>query len=505
MPHENRSENLYFAVTFKTSARLKLKSNDMKKILYSILFAALPALAVAQTRKEIPVGDFHAIESSGIMTIQLDKSDEPGVTVLSSDGKTDAIGAEVINGKLVLTQQGPGDVVVIVSYTALDMISTTGTNVVTINDSLVADKLTIEQGGASTISGKVVTSQLRIDASGSSDVNLSGRTNSLDLTASGASSVYLPELYANDLSVHASSAADVFVRGTQKLTVDAEGAADVQYIGEPIEKNVETTGAATVRKISDTPVEPRIDDIDAGKQKKKFQNDWKDRIEGLGDKKRYSQDLVWMGVDLGVNGYVDKDFNFQPQGPYDFMELNYGRNANVRLNFFEWRFNLAKNIFNLVTGMGFEWYHYSFDRNIRLHEAIDFPGQTFPTPIIGVQDTNHSISRSRLVVQSFCIPILFNLRSRKTDRHKQQFNFSFGVVGSVRIGSNNRVTYSEEGSNVREKTYDDFNLSMFAATAMVRIKYSFFSMYVSYTFTPMFQNDDPGLRPISLGVTLLSF
>src|SRR5690606_22589130 len=44
----------------------------------------------------------------------------------------------------------------------------------------------------------------------------------------------------------------------------------------------------------------------------------------------YWNNFVWMGVDLGVNGFVDKGGRFQPTSPYDFMELNYGKSANVR-------------------------------------------------------------------------------------------------------------------------------------------------------------------------------
>jgi hypothetical protein len=244
-------------------------------------------------------------------------------------------------------------------------------------------------------------------------------------------------------------------------------------------------------------------DNDSSKTKGRFAARPKDMFGGG----RMHQDLVWMGIDLGMDGLMDlsNGVNFQPQGDYQFMEMNYWRNTHVRVNFFEWRFNLVKNVFNIVTGMGWDFQHYAFAQKIKFDEAGDYPGQTFTTPVIGVADTVHSINRSRLAVQYFNIPLFFNLRTKKTAKNKNQFNFTFGVVGGIKTGSSSRIQYTELGYDAEEEKRDDFNLETFTATAMVRIKYSFFSIYASYQFTPMFRGQNPNLYPFSIGVTLLSW
>lgn len=493
----------------------------MKRFLVFLFTAGLfigPGTLFGQQVKELPLRKFTQLQVSGAMEIQIIQGN---TNVLVAEGDEEEIAGIMANvdenGVLSIRDKSNGKggkgTVLKLYCESVEVIRTAGAMHITIQDSLRVPKLMLDFTGATEMDGWVKTDQLLLNTSGASEVRLCGTTHLLKASLSGASELYAGCLEADLVQIRTGGASEAEITVKDSLWVDAMDASDITYNGEPPFTSIKTSGASEVNgsgspygHIAPPPPPDDIAPVDTPnydrRHRRRMQNDWKDRFDRPF---RFRQDLVWMGIDLGVNGYVDKDFNFQPQGDYDFMELNYLRSSNVRLNFFEWRFNIAKNVLNIVTGMGFEWYHYAFNRPIRFAEAVDYPGQVFPTPVIGVADTVHAISRSRLVVQNFCIPLFINLRSKKTDKHRQQFNFSFGVVGAVRIGSNSRVTYTEQGEDVRDKNYDDFNLNLFSATAMVRIKYSFFSMYVSYMFTPMFKNDNPGLRPISIGVTLLSF
>lgn len=483
----------------------------MKRAILSLIAFITITTLNAQNQKEFSLEPFDKIESGGNLTILLEKSTAPGLQVVGLEKTLENFRYEIRNGKLYLgtSEQSSGGLpeLIVVRYISLNEITTSGASEVTIKDSLVAERLKISQSGASTISGKVLATTLDVESSGASDLILTGKVTELSVSGSGASDIMLKEMEVINGLINVSGACDVVVFATNNLTVLSSGASDVQYLGEPAGRNFNATGSSHIWPYGGKDDRESSSDTNTGtgKKKRKFQNDWKSRVNNIGKKGSYSQDLVWVGIDLGVDGFVDQDFNFQPQGAYDFMEQNYGRNTNVRLNVFEWRFNLVKNVFNLVTGLGFEWYHYSFNRPVFFREANDFPGQTFSTPVVGALDSVHAINRSRLVVQTICVPLFLNFRTKKTDKHKRQFNFSMGVIGSIRIGSNSRITYTEDGEDVREKVYDDFNLNLLAATAMVRVKYWFISIYASYTFTPMFKNNDPGLRPFSIGATLLSF
>ncbi len=218
---------------------------------------------------------------------------------------------------------------------------------------------------------------------------------------------------------------------------------------------------------------------------------------------RVHNNLVWTGFETGINGWMTPGFNPQTQGDYAFMELDYGRSWKFAWNVFEVKAPLnKKKTANFVTGAGFEWNNYSFKNKIALRELntdlIDpIPGAPL---LIDAADTNVTYKRSRLQTSWFSIPIMFNFRTVRTTAKKQQFNFTFGVLGSVRMGANQREVFLEEGDRTVNVRRDDFNLNRFRATAMVRMRYSHISIFGSYTFTPMFKNGIQLIYPWSAGI-----
>lgn len=481
---------------------------------YIFFFLALGSFISlnAQNSTEIPVQSTKNLVIKSEIPIHIFKSDTLKVKVTSgkqgmksititpgTDGLTiDAKYAEPSNENI-------GKVIEIFTNN-LENISITGNSSVFIEDELNGRQMNISVHDNSIVSGKITCDHLNITASGSSGVILMGGAGSMNAVASGSSDLKLFEFPVKKLIVTVSGASDAYIDVTDELTAVASGASDIYYKNDPLKINANTSGASEIKKYNgESTDKERTNKKDEynPQNSRRFAASRKDMFGGG----KMHQDLVWMGIDIGIDGLVDltNGFDLQPQGDYNFMEMNYGRNAHIRVNFFEWRFNLVKNVFNIVTGMGMDFQHFAFAQKVRFDEAGDYPGQTFLTPVIGAQDSVHSINRSRLAVQYLNVPLFFNLRTKKTEKHKNQFNFTFGVVGGIKTGSSSRIQYTENGYDAEEEKRDDFNLSTFTATAMVRIKYSFFSIYASYQFTPMFRGQNPNLYPFTLGVTLLSW
>lgn len=485
----------------------------MKTYFLLVVFILGSISLYSQTTTEYPIQSTKMLDIKTELPVYIYKSDSMKIVVKANKNGVKKIDIQPGgNGTTVYVESPAMDnsnmgssIEIYTNY--IENITISGNNYNEIKDEFNAQQMNITLSGNSDFKGLLTTDHLNITAIGSSDVELIGGAGSVDAVISGSSDLHLLDFPVSAMTINSSGASDAYVDVRDKLTVTASGASDVLYKNEPANINSTVTGASEVKKYnSDVTTYNRYyeyNDSTKTKKKGRFVQSFRDMWGGG----KYHQDFVWMGIDLGVDGLVDlsNGFDLQPQGDYNFMEMNYWRNTHVRLNFFEWRFNLVKNTFNIITGMGFDFQNYAFSQKIRLDEPDDYPGQTFTTPVIGVQDSVHSINRSRLAVQYFNVPLLFNLRTKKTAKHTKQFNFTFGVVGGIKTGANSRIIYTENGYDVEEEKRDDFNLEMFTATAMVRIKYSFLSIYASYQFTPMFKGQSPNLYPFSIGVTLFSW
>lgn len=222
---------------------------------------------------------------------------------------------------------------------------------------------------------------------------------------------------------------------------------------------------------------------------------------------RLPSNFVWMGIDVGINGWATPGFKSQIQGDYSFMELDYGRSWKFAWNLFEVKAPLnKKKTATFVTGVGFEWNSYSFKQKIALREANDYgPVNPGDYVFVNAADPTVTYKRTRLQNSWFNIPILFNFRTIRTPEHKQQFNFTFGVVGGVRMGASQREVFIDDGNKARNIRRDDFMLERFRATATLRMRYSYFSVFGTYTFTPMFQKGAPLVYPWSAGIAFHPF
>lgn len=218
--------------------------------------------------------------------------------------------------------------------------------------------------------------------------------------------------------------------------------------------------------------------------------------------------LVWMGVDVGLTGFMSQpDYKPQPQGDYTFMKLNIARSWRVGLNIWEakFRFNKKRTI-NLLTGMGVDWNNYSFEDKIILRETDDF-GPALPgTP--GLSHYNPAatnVLRSRLQSTYFNVPFMVNFRTFRTFKNKKQFNFTLGVVGGLRIASNFRHTFIQDGDRIREVRKDDFLLRRFKLDAEIRMRWYVISLYGRVSLLKAFNDAGPTLFPWSAGIHIQPF
>lgn len=110
-----------------------------------------------------------------------------------------------------------------------------------------AGDTTIGASGASEIDLSGAYQDLSVEASGASNVSLNGSGQNLRAHASGGSTIDLSNLPVVDARVEASGASTVRVQPSGTLDVEASGASNVYYSGNPTLGNISTSGASSIR------------------------------------------------------------------------------------------------------------------------------------------------------------------------------------------------------------------------------------------------------------------
>lgn len=207
----------------------------------------------------------------------------------------------------------------------------------------------------------------------------------------------------------------------------------------------------------------------------------------------------WSGFSMGLSNFVDKDFSLSRNATEEYLDLNTGKSWNMNLNFAQYSINFVNNKFGLVTGLGIEWNYYRFDNDNSVQEN---PTTGIIEPIdLSVTQPSWSIEKSKLSTTYATIPLLLEIHSSSSQSNG--IVFSAGAIGGVKLGSNTKVVYKENGDKNKDKTKDDFNLAPFRYGVHARIGVGDWLIYGTYYFTSIFEKDKgPELYPISVGFAL---
>ena len=207
----------------------------------------------------------------------------------------------------------------------------------------------------------------------------------------------------------------------------------------------------------------------------------------------------WSGFSMGLSNFVDKDFSLSRDAGEMYMDLNTGKSWNMNVNFAQYSLNLVGEKFGLVTGLGLEWNFYRFDNGNSIQENPT-TGEIEIRDLVINQPT-WNIEKSKLTTTYATLPLLLEFHS-SSYQHSGVI-FSAGVIGGLKLGSNTKIVYKENGNKNKDKIKDDFNLAPFRYGVHARIGVGDWMIYGTYYFTPMFEsNKGPELYPLSVGFAL---
>jgi hypothetical protein len=201
-----------------------------------------------------------------------------------------------------------------------------------------------------------------------------------------------------------------------------------------------------------------------------------------------SERANWSSFDFGV-GMI-----FTPDGQRNFSDQPYldfdpARSWTFNLNIFEHYFGIAgknKDNFGIVTGLGFNFSHFGYNRNYTINYNAD--------SINGFVDNSRNYSRNSIRAAYLHAPLLlqFNIKGKENG---DNFHLGLGMVGGVRIGSRLRQKYIENSQefNIKDKRGQYF-FNPFKAEATVRLGYGDFGAFASYNLVPLF--DTQVINPV---------
>ncbi|MGZ3864194.1 MAG: GIN domain-containing protein [Bacteroidia bacterium] len=497
-------------------------SKNKKHFMYKAKIAGalllLSTLTNAQTEQKTALPSFDKINANVSTNIILQKSDAPFISVKTSDSTTTSdIKAEVVDGTLMIRQGKKGETPskITIGYLAINSILGTGAVSIKSNEVISADKLDLEFTGASKCKLDVSVNTLMCNTSGAASVSLNGNCNKLEAIVSGAASLKAENLVAENAHVNISGASTAKINVTNKLEGNASGASTLKYTGSPKEIQLNQSGASNV-KSSDTVISAdangttTVTTTTKGDSVKRYT--FNGRYEIIVHEKR-GEDTTsfsyikrhrfsvrkqnWAGFELFENGYTTYDNNLTLPASDDYMSLNYGmKNLGCNLNLFEKDFRMAKGKVQVVTGLGFSWNLYNLKNKTMLNPDSSYTGYTY--------NTAGSFSKNKLRESFVTVPLLLELNTSKKD--SRNFHIAAGVIGGVKLGSSTKQYYTMLGHEFHDLKHDDYNLFPFKLDATVRVGYGQFTMFATYSLTPLFEyGKGPELYPFTVGIRIVPF
>jgi hypothetical protein len=204
----------------------------------------------------------------------------------------------------------------------------------------------------------------------------------------------------------------------------------------------------------------------------------------------------WAGFEVGLNNYVNSNRSMSLDNSMSYMDLNTSRSWNFNINFMQYGFGLIGDKIGLVTGLGAEWNNYHFDND---NSITKVNGIIAPLDLTSYTD----IRKNRLQTTYLRAPLLLEFQ---IPAGKKRIYLSAGPVAGVKVFSNTKIVYKENGDKQKVKDRDDYNISPLRYGFTARAGYRGLKLFANYYMTPLFEaNKGPEIYPFSVGLTLADF
>lgn len=468
----------------------------------------LPLGLSGQTQQEVrEVPAFSGVSISGVIELTVTQGDAFNVTVEAEEGLLPDIETRVNKDILEISFKGrqrkAGDLKVYVtapvfsSLEAKDAGSVKGTN------TLSSPSVSLLGSGAASFNLDVDTELLTTVLSGASNVILRGRATKHMLSASGACMVKAYELDTEVSNIVATGASSVMASVQSSINIDAGGASNVSYRGEPLNREVKVTGMSNITAVdgdmtTDAKAETDTVVVRVGQREIRVVEGSNIKIKESKERRYRNFRDNWTGLELGINGYLSPDNKIELQEEAELLDLNYGKSIAVNLNLWQQNLVLIRGHLGFVTGLGVSWNNYRFnDKNVTLEKG--------PQELIIHDVSPYDYKKNKLTVSYLNVPLLLEFQ---TPGHNQasRFHLSGGINVGLRLGSHTKQMVFIDGEREKFKEHKDFYINPFRYDATARVGWGRINLFASYALNTLFRDGKgPELTPFTAGLRIVSF
>lgn len=204
------------------------------------------------TRNNITT-DYDEIKVYGNIDVNLFKGNEGQINVTTDENIQEYIEINSDNRILTLkikdnTNLKPKKGILInVPFDDISKITLEGSGEIKSANNITGDNLNITLNGSGEIELPVETSNTQVTISGSGDINLKGSTNTLDVYINGSGDFEGYKLDSKNTTANIDGSGNAEVVATKKLIATVKGSGDIEYKGNPDEKEIKTSGSGDVK------------------------------------------------------------------------------------------------------------------------------------------------------------------------------------------------------------------------------------------------------------------
>jgi len=202
--------------------------------------------------KDVNIDSFNELEVDGVFNIVFKQGDKEAVTIEADENIAKLIRVKNVNNRLIIDYKEDISIrkstklnvyVTVVDITEIDL-NIVG-DVLT-NTSLKLDNIEIINNGVGDADLNIICEHLMLSNSSVGDITISGGSNKLEMSNSGVGDILAKNFISNTVIVSNSGVGDVEVFARIFLDVTSSGVGNVDYFGNPKQKNIKDNAVGDV-------------------------------------------------------------------------------------------------------------------------------------------------------------------------------------------------------------------------------------------------------------------
>jgi len=202
-----------------------------------------------------------------------------------------------------------------------------------------------------------------------------------------------------------------------------------------------------------------------------------DKWDGTGTSPKY-QLTWWNGIDIGVNGILSGNHDFNLPASTEFLEPDYGKSRYISFNVGQVKGRIVKDYVGFTMGLTAQIYNYKYNGS----NELAFVGDS----LFSFPSGDKNITKNKLRATYIGIPAMLEFNTSLDP--KKSFHISAGVIGKIKIENMYKQKYSLDGNDNKTSIKGDLGLNRWGADAMVRVGYRKFTLFTQVGLIPLFDN-----------------